>query len=57
MLALLQSPENWIALATLTLLETVLGIDNVIFLSILVGRAAARAASAARAPSACCWRC
>jgi predicted tellurium resistance membrane protein TerC len=38
MLALLQSPENWIAFATLALLETVLGIDNVIFLSILVGR-------------------
>jgi predicted tellurium resistance membrane protein TerC len=38
MLALLQSPENWIAFATLTLLETVLGIDNVIFLSILVSR-------------------
>jgi predicted tellurium resistance membrane protein TerC len=38
MLALLQSPENWIAFATLAMLETVLGIDNVIFLSILVGR-------------------
>lgn len=38
MLALLESPENWIAFATLSLLETVLGIDNVIFLSILVGR-------------------
>jgi hypothetical protein len=36
MLALLQSPENWIALAILTVLETVLGIDNIIFLSILV---------------------
>ena len=38
MLALLQSPESWIAFLTLSLLETVLGIDNVIFLSILVGR-------------------
>jgi predicted tellurium resistance membrane protein TerC len=38
MLALLQSPENWVALLTLSVLETVLGIDNVIFLSILVGR-------------------
>jgi predicted tellurium resistance membrane protein TerC len=37
-LALLDSPQNWIALAILTLLETVLGIDNVIFLSILVER-------------------
>jgi predicted tellurium resistance membrane protein TerC len=32
------SPEAWIALATLTLLEIVLGIDNIIFISILVGR-------------------
>jgi len=32
------SPEAWVALATLTLLEIVLGIDNIIFISILVGR-------------------
>jgi len=32
------SPEAWIALATLTALEVVLGIDNIIFISILVGR-------------------
>jgi predicted tellurium resistance membrane protein TerC len=32
------SPEAWIALTTLTLLEIVLGIDNIIFISILVGR-------------------
>jgi len=32
------SPEAWIALATLTVLEIVLGIDNIIFISILVGR-------------------
>ncbi len=32
------SPEAWIALGTLTLLEIVLGIDNIIFISILVGR-------------------
>lgn len=38
MLALLESPEGWIAFATLSLLETVLGIDNVIFLSLLVER-------------------
>ncbi len=31
-------PEAWIALATLTLLEIVLGIDNIIFISILVSR-------------------
>jgi predicted tellurium resistance membrane protein TerC len=47
MLALLESPESWVAFLTLALLETVLGIDNVIFLSILVGRLpAARQASA-----------
>lgn len=34
----LASPEAWVALATLTLLEIVLGIDNIIFISILVGR-------------------
>ena len=34
----LVSPEAWVALATLTALEIVLGIDNIIFLSILVGR-------------------
>jgi predicted tellurium resistance membrane protein TerC len=32
------SPEAWVALGTLTALEIVLGIDNIIFLSILVGR-------------------
>ncbi|MCU4674862.1 TerC family protein [Catenovulum sp. 2E275] len=31
-------PEAWIALATLIALEIVLGIDNIIFISILVGR-------------------
>lgn len=34
----LASPEAWIALGTLTALEIVLGIDNIIFISILVGR-------------------
>lgn len=32
------SPEAWVALVTLTALEIVLGIDNIIFISILVGR-------------------
>lgn len=32
------SPDAWISLATLTALEIVLGIDNIIFISILVGR-------------------
>ena len=31
-------PQAWVALATLTLLEIVLGIDNIIFITILVGR-------------------
>jgi predicted tellurium resistance membrane protein TerC len=31
-------PQAWIALATLTALEIVLGIDNIIFISVLVGR-------------------
>ena len=34
----LTSLEAWIALGTLTALEIVLGIDNIIFISILVGR-------------------
>jgi len=36
MIDLLTSPEAWAALLTLTALEIVLGIDNVIFLSIIV---------------------
>ena len=35
---LLADPEAWIALLTLTVLEVVLGIDNVIFISILITR-------------------
>ncbi len=34
----LLDPSAWMALATLTLLEIVLGIDNIIFISILVGK-------------------
>lgn len=32
------SPEAWIALATLVTLEVVLGVDNIIFISILAGK-------------------
>lgn len=32
------SPEAWIALATLTVMEIVLGIDNIVFISILVDK-------------------
>jgi len=38
MLELLSDPQAWIALATLTALELVLGIDNIVFISILVDR-------------------
>ena len=38
MLELLIQPEAWIAFLTLTALELVLGIDNIIFISILVDR-------------------
>ena len=38
MLEWISDPEAWIALLTLTSLEIVLGIDNIIFISILVGR-------------------
>jgi predicted tellurium resistance membrane protein TerC len=34
----ISNPEAWVALLTLTLLEVVLGIDNVIFISILAGK-------------------
>jgi predicted tellurium resistance membrane protein TerC len=34
----LANPQAWIALVTLTVLEVVLGIDNVIFISILAGK-------------------
>jgi predicted tellurium resistance membrane protein TerC len=38
MLELLTDPQAWIALLTLTALELVLGIDNIVFISILVDR-------------------
>jgi predicted tellurium resistance membrane protein TerC len=38
MLELLSDPQIWVAFATLTLLELVLGIDNIIFISILVDK-------------------
>ncbi|MBM3840597.1 MAG: TerC family protein [Verrucomicrobia bacterium] len=34
----ISNPEIWISLVTLTLLEIVLGIDNIIFISILAGK-------------------
>ena len=41
-------PEIWIGLATLTALEIVLGIDNIVFISILVGKLPARRQREAR---------
>ena len=38
MIELLSDPQAWIALATLTALELVLGIDNIVFISILVDK-------------------
>lgn len=38
MIEILSSPENWASLLTLTILEIVLGVDNLIFLSILASR-------------------
>lgn len=38
MLELLTDPQAWIAFATLTALELVLGIDNIVFISILVDK-------------------
>ena len=37
-MAWLTDPQAWIALATLTVLEIVLGIDNIIFIAVLVSR-------------------
>ncbi len=38
MLELLTDPASWLAFLTLSALEIVLGIDNIIFISVLVGR-------------------
>lgn len=44
----LLEPQAWIALATLTTLEIVLGIDNIIFISILVARLPEKQRNSAR---------
>ncbi|HEY6926135.1 MAG TPA: hypothetical protein VI653_21815, partial [Steroidobacteraceae bacterium] len=38
MIELLADPQTWLAFVTLSLLEIILGFDNIIFISILVGR-------------------
>ena len=45
---LLTSPEAWLGLLTLTVLEIVLGIDNIIFISILAGKLPAAQQARAR---------
>lgn len=47
-MAWLSDPQSWIALVTLTALEIVLGIDNIIFISILVARLPASRQARAR---------
>ena len=48
MIELLSDPHTWIAFATLTALDLVLGIDNVIFISILVDKLPAHQRELAR---------
>ena len=38
MIELLSSPEAWVSLLVLSLMEVVLGIDNIVFITILCGR-------------------
>jgi len=45
---LLLDPQAWLSFLTLTVLEVVLGIDNIIFLAILVGRLPERRRHSAR---------
>lgn len=48
MLALLSDPNAWAAFVTLSLMEIVLGIDNIVFISIAVSRLPDRVAERAR---------
>lgn len=62
MLSLLTDPHAWASLVTLTALEIVLGIDNIIFLSIVSGafpqiNSEARGASASPLPPVPALRC
>jgi hypothetical protein len=45
---MLSDPQSWISLLTLTVLEVVLGIDNIIFISILAGKLPAHEQGKAR---------
>ena len=48
MIELFSSPTVWASLATLTLMEIVLGIDNVVFISVLVSKLPKKTADRAR---------
>jgi len=48
MMALLADPQTWLAFVTLSLLEIILGFDNIIFISILVARLPAARQESAR---------
>jgi len=48
MLELLSDPQIWASFATLTVMEIVLGIDNIVFISVIVGRLPEPAATRAR---------
>lgn len=58
----IMDPNAWLALGTLTILEIVLGIDNIIFLSLVVAKLPKRnrtklAGSGWPPPCLCAWRC
>lgn len=60
--AWITDPNAWLALGTLTLLEIVLGIDNIIFLSLVVAKlpqhnVLMRGVWGWREPWLCVWRC
>ena len=48
MIELLSDPAVWAAFATLTVMEIVLGIDNIVFISVLVARLPKEQADRAR---------
>lgn len=48
MVELLANPQVWASLLTLTVMEIVLGIDNIVFISVIVSRLPARMADRAR---------
>ena len=47
----LQDPNAWLSLLTLTLLEIVLGVDNIIFISVLSGKLPAENSANSKAPA------